>query len=362
MSLSEESAEGSDNEPVLNQSVLENEEDNGQDIRGNETHVKRAFPTPSRSAANRLHSCCLHCAVAAEPQAVLQQNFKKNDAWEAIATQLETTSDTVKSKITYLLASFRREKNKEETSKGTGKGADEIYRSKWFAYEAFGFLKDKNKCKETINSCTSQNASKENDSQVELIQEEDDNTSESASQITQTLPHQQSQEIRSASSQTALGFAKPTPMKRKRTPASPRSQVDEVVGILHNAVRRDACDVYGEHVAMKLKSYSKRTQAFVQHHVNNILFEADMGRYDELPHQNRRFISSVFAELFSLSVPCYYVFVSEFWPTFSGYFTTSTTDYTRVQWGLYFTSVLSSYIPPSRTSTPHHRPFTSIKQ
>ncbi|KAG8243394.1 hypothetical protein J6590_046442 [Homalodisca vitripennis] len=82
-------------------------------------------------------------------------------------------------------------------------------------------------------------------------------------------------------------------MKRKRTPASPRSQVDEVVGILHNAVRRDVCDVYGEHVAMKLKSYSKRTQAFVQHHVNNILFEADMGRYDELPHQNRRFISSV---------------------------------------------------------------------
>ncbi|XP_046674709.1 uncharacterized protein LOC124363505 [Homalodisca vitripennis] len=90
----------------------------------------------------------------------------KNDAWEAIATQLETTYDTVKSKITSLLASFRREKNKEETSKGTGKGADEIYRSKWFAYEAFGFLKDKNKCKETINSCTSQNASKENDSQV----------------------------------------------------------------------------------------------------------------------------------------------------------------------------------------------------
>ncbi|KAG8284696.1 hypothetical protein J6590_097408, partial [Homalodisca vitripennis] len=83
----------------------------------------------------------------------------------AIATQLETTYDTVKSKITSLLASFRREKNKEETSKGTGKGADEIYRSKWFAYEAFGFLKDKNKCKETINSCTSQNASKENESQ-----------------------------------------------------------------------------------------------------------------------------------------------------------------------------------------------------
>ncbi|XP_046666544.1 uncharacterized protein LOC124358291 [Homalodisca vitripennis] len=69
--------------------------------------------------------------------------IKKNDAWEAIATQLETTYDTVKSKITSLLASFRREKNKEETSKGTGKGADEIYRSKWFAYEAFGFLKDK---------------------------------------------------------------------------------------------------------------------------------------------------------------------------------------------------------------------------
>ncbi|KAK9871773.1 hypothetical protein WA026_014228 [Henosepilachna vigintioctopunctata] len=88
-----------------------------------------------------------------------------HDAWEAIAPQLETSSENVKSKISSLLASYRREKNKEKSSKGTGKGADEIYRSKWYAYEALGFLSDKNKCKTTINS-TFQNASQVNDSQV----------------------------------------------------------------------------------------------------------------------------------------------------------------------------------------------------
>ncbi|KAG8309477.1 hypothetical protein J6590_084804 [Homalodisca vitripennis] len=41
--------------------------------------------------------------------------------------RFETTYDTVKSKITSLLASFRREKNKEETSKGTGKGKSAFF-------------------------------------------------------------------------------------------------------------------------------------------------------------------------------------------------------------------------------------------
>lgn len=48
-------------------------------------------------------------------------------------------------------------------------GADEIYRSKWFAFTAFAFLKDKNKCKKTLDSSQSRNVSQQEDSDVSLF-------------------------------------------------------------------------------------------------------------------------------------------------------------------------------------------------
>lgn len=43
----------------------------------------------------------------------------------------------------------------------------------------------------------------------------------------------------------------------------------------------DRFSTYGEHVANKLRTYSTRTQAIVEHAINNILFEADMGNYEK---------------------------------------------------------------------------------
>lgn len=43
--------------------------------------------------------------------------------------------------------------------------------------------------------------------------------------------------------------------------------------------KRDDCFDFGEHVTLKLQGYDRRTCAVVQHHINNILFEADMGKY-----------------------------------------------------------------------------------
>ena len=40
--------------------------------------------------------------------------------------------------------------------------------------------------------------------------------------------------------------------------------------------------VYGQHVANKLLTYSLRTAAIVEHKVNNILFEVDMGVYETI--------------------------------------------------------------------------------
>lgn len=43
---------------------------------------------------------------------------------------------------------------------------------------------------------------------------------------------------------------------------------------------RDECELYGAYLATKLRSYSKQTQTVVQYLMNNILFKADMGYYD----------------------------------------------------------------------------------
>lgn len=40
-------------------------------------------------------------------------------------------------------------------------------------------------------------------------------------------------------------------------------------------------DVFGEYVASKLRGYSDYTKNFVQHKINNILFDADMGLYNQ---------------------------------------------------------------------------------
>lgn len=48
--------------------------------------------------------------------------IKKQDAWVDLASLLETEVETCKKKITSLLASLRREKQKIKKSTGTGKG------------------------------------------------------------------------------------------------------------------------------------------------------------------------------------------------------------------------------------------------
>lgn len=44
---------------------------------------------------------------------------------------------------------------------------------------------------------------------------------------------------------------------------------------------KEECSTFGQHIANKLLKYSSRTRAMVEHAINNIIFEADIGKYDE---------------------------------------------------------------------------------
>lgn len=52
---------------------------------------------------------------------------KKHDAWTNISLDMGIDVDAVKSKITSLLSSYRREKGKMKKSTGTGKGRNNSY-------------------------------------------------------------------------------------------------------------------------------------------------------------------------------------------------------------------------------------------
>ena len=55
--------------------------------------------------------------------------------------------------------------------------------------------------------------------------------------------------------------------------------------ILQRLIDRNALDIYNEHVAIEMKTYDKKMQAVVQHYMNNIIFQADMGSQLSVQHQ-----------------------------------------------------------------------------
>jgi hypothetical protein len=42
----------------------------------------------------------------------------------------------------------------------------------------------------------------------------------------------------------------------------------------------DYCSVFGKYVANKLRNCNKRTRTIAEYHINNILFQAELGQYD----------------------------------------------------------------------------------
>lgn len=69
---------------------------------------------------------------------------KRHDALVEIAVSFGLVKDEVERKIKNLVSHFTREVKKEKESAKSGVGTEEVYRSKWFAYQSMLFLKDRN--------------------------------------------------------------------------------------------------------------------------------------------------------------------------------------------------------------------------
>lgn len=52
-------------------------------------------------------------------------------------------------------------------------------------------------------------------------------------------------------------------------------------------MKRDDCSIYAEHVACEIRNLDPKAQPIVKHLINNILFEAAMGKYDSGDRSHR---------------------------------------------------------------------------
>lgn len=76
--------------------------------------------------------------------------------------------------------------------------------------------------------------------------------------------------------------------KKKNYNKDNDAKLEEAFKILQESAARkeippDSCAIYSQHVGNKLRSYNDYTRVQVEHAINNILFAADMGKYDSNP-------------------------------------------------------------------------------
>ncbi|XP_014476706.1 PREDICTED: uncharacterized protein LOC106745531 [Dinoponera quadriceps] len=222
---------------------------------------------------------------------------KKLDAWEAIAQSMNLDMKVVRQKMVSLLGSFRAQKSKGKKSIGTGANKRDVYISKWFAFERMHFLLDKDEPRNHIHA-EAGNSDLTNESgpssplsdeyfhePTTIIETPDD------SHVMLLDNDQSNLTVDETDDCNVLGKeTRGSKRSRKRKLSQDGRRVDQSFDALQDAhmysyaraqLMQDRFSTYGEHVANKLRMYSTRTQAIVEHAINNILFEADMGNYEK---------------------------------------------------------------------------------
>ncbi|CAL1267506.1 unnamed protein product [Larinioides sclopetarius] len=202
---------------------------------------------------------------------------KKNEAWASISSTLGREEKGVRQKMTSLLGSFRSQRSKGKKSIGTGKGAVEVYVSKWFAFDRMRFLLDKDEPNNTIDSQSAVlDLTNLESQQADIIPTEEEQSTDDVLHLDTIMPEP---------TNTPAETPRTSSIKRKRNQEDPR--IDEAFKILKKAnknmeesSKQDMLDFYGLYIVSKMKKYSAQTQLTVEHEINKILYHADMGFYD----------------------------------------------------------------------------------
>ncbi|GLV38630.1 hypothetical protein CBL_05629 [Carabus blaptoides fortunei] len=175
----------------------------------------------------------------------------------------------LKQKMNSLKGSFRRERAKGK--RRIGKGRHEIYISKWFAFDHMAYLLDKDEPRTTMET---DKEIKNDDDDMETVNNfNSDGESVDVQSASENQP----------SPNRLQPIDSPVPSKKKQRKGVSVPRPEETYNLIKESLHTNSPDtfsVYGQHIANKLRSYSKNTQTEVEHAINNVLYTADKGEYD----------------------------------------------------------------------------------
>ncbi|KAG8338555.1 hypothetical protein J6590_000225 [Homalodisca vitripennis] len=181
-----------------------------------------------------------------------------------LAIKYDCSVTDLKKKVKNLRSAFHR-KHKRITKPKSGSSPK---KEKWFAYNLLSFLLDVDIPRETFS--TAENSEEEDNAASEMSTSDTQNT---------ILPTEGGNE-----GVSVKHFLSPKKRAKTSKPKSPYSKREEEAYIaLQQAMKKDECTTYGEHVGNELRALQPRARTIVKHLINNILFEAAMGKYNEKP-------------------------------------------------------------------------------
>ncbi|CAH1115701.1 unnamed protein product [Psylliodes chrysocephalus] len=146
-----------------------------------------------------------------------------------------------------------------------------------------------NRSESRVSEETSSNANETENHECEFepasqpteIREENNDTSAYPTQIEETSSSTSNAYLVADSKKEKEKFMKPPTPKRKKQSKTDSVNDSQLQAILNFLQQPDDPNLmYTQHLANKLRQFSDRTRAMIEHAINQIIFEAEMGYYD----------------------------------------------------------------------------------
>ncbi|XP_012223812.2 uncharacterized protein [Linepithema humile] len=226
-----------------------------------------------------------------------KNNRKKIKLWEELALKFDCSIKEIKSKVKNLRTTFHRYRKRRIRSDQS---------DQWVHFVSLRFLLNVNTLRKEISNYKDINFENEddvedqevNDSTTQLKVEDEAPCSteieieENVLHRSLTLDKSRVQERNSANTSLnphlrAAGreFVKLASQLRKHRKQGidkdeEARRADKAYKIFKNTSQRDEFATFGEHVANEIRKLNWTAQTIVKHHINNILFDAAMGKFD----------------------------------------------------------------------------------
>ncbi|PSN42036.1 hypothetical protein C0J52_12277 [Blattella germanica] len=210
---------------------------------------------------------------------------KKGEAYERLVEKFKeidvnASRETVVKKINSLRSVYRKELAKVNKSIRSGAGEDEIYKPSLWYFDLLHFLNDQETPRPSRNTMDESEESVNCDESSQLVEDDVQETvidigpSEAA-----TTPATPASEASTSTSHSVNTSRKLTRNKRKAVGNDDgTTEVLQVIGKkLESLQADDAFQVFGKHVANKLREVPNSQNIIAQKLISDVLFEAELG-------------------------------------------------------------------------------------